>query len=110
MDDIIQLPSSGGYHFGLDQKLDIFENCYFEEKESSENNIINKVIILKIEYEPDALYLETDGNAGKCWISTMIDSRLEYDVDPVRKYYFRNFKDLVIYYVSQGLKFVDVRE
>jgi hypothetical protein len=109
MEEIIQLPSSGGYHFGNKPNLNLFKNSYFEETEISETNIINKVIILNIEHESDKLYSETDGNAGNCWIATMVDSRMEYDLSPVKKIYFRNFKDLVIYYKNQGLQFIDMR-
>ena len=38
----------------------------------------------------------------------MVDSRIEYRSNPVKKFYFRKFIDLVTYYENQGLQFIDI--
>jgi hypothetical protein len=105
--DIIQLPSCGGYHYGSMYDLSMFKDCYFEEKKS-ESNIINKIIILSIKYDPDEIYISSDGYKGTCWLAVVVDSRNDYTTNPVKKYYFRNFGDLAMYYENQGFKFVNI--
>jgi len=101
MSKIINLPSNEGHHFGKMYHIKPFIDHHFEEK-NSDTNIINKAFILNIEYNPDKIYLSTDGYAGNCWTATVLDSIQECEII----YNFRNFRDLVIYYEKQGLKFV----
>lgn len=104
MSTTIDLPSIGGYHFGAMHQLKPFINQHFEEI-NSKTNIINKAIILNIEYKPDELYNKTDGYAGNCWSATIMDSRLINDSSSVI-YNFRNFRDLVTHYEKEGFKLV----
>ena len=104
MSNLINLPSFGGMHFGRTLDLKIFENCFFEEIHS-ETNIINKIIITKIDYKPDEIYIKNDGIAGKCWLADVMDSRIEND-DPIQTLYFRNFGDVIVYFEKEGFKFV----
>lgn len=104
MSTTIDLPSIGGYHFGAMYQLKPFINQHFEEKNST-TNIINKAIILTIEYKPDEVYKTTDGYAGNCWSATIMDSR-EINDNSIIIYNFRNFRDLVAHYEKEGFKFV----
>lgn len=100
----IDLPSIGGYHFVDIYKLKPFIYKHFEEI-NSKTDIINKAIIINIEYKPDELYNKTDGYTGSCWSATIMDSR-GINNSEVITYKFRNFRDLVIHYEKEGFKFV----
>ena len=73
MSHIIDLPSCGGYHFGSINRLKPFVGCYFEDRK----NKINKEIITKIDYNPDEIYLLTDGHAGNCWTTYIKKEEVE---------------------------------
>jgi len=95
----IQSAPQSGLHFGRNANYEKLVGSYFEEKESSEPNFINKALIHEITYSSDALYSESDGNAGTCWIASVIDEGYTH-------YHFRNFEDLVHLYDQKGYKYV----
>jgi hypothetical protein len=95
----LQSAPQSGLHFGRNANYQSFIGGYFEEKEGSEPNIIYKAIIPEILYSPDTLYIDTDGNAGTCWIALVIDEGYTH-------YHFRNFEDLVHLYDQKGYKYV----
>lgn len=104
MSTTIDLPSIGGYHFGAISQLEPFINQHFEEINPT-TNIINKAIIISIEYKPHEIYNRTDGYAGNCWAANIMDSREINGVSFI-SYNFRNFRDLVAHYEKEGFKFV----
>ncbi len=104
MSNTIDLPSYGGYHFGSITRIKQFIGCYFEERNPT-TNIINKAIIMTIDYKPDQIYLSTDGHAGNCWTVYIADSR-EINGELEIIYNFRNMRDLVMHYEKEGFKFV----
>jgi hypothetical protein len=104
MSNIIELPSIGGYHFGYMDDVKKFIENYFEEINST-TNIINKAIILSIEYKSNEIYNRTDGYAGNCWIANILDSRQINGISFIT-YSFRNFRDLVAHYEKEGFKFI----
>jgi len=93
-------------HFGSQSGYERFAGCHFEEKTDSENNIINKSIILSVKYDPDSIYRDTDGNGGTCWCAEIIDS----DEEGIVYYHFRNFENLVEMYNAKGYKFIQIVE
>ena len=76
-----------------------------EEIKPVNPQLINKAIIISIEYNPDELYNKTDGYAGNCWSANIMDSR-EINGSIIITYNFRNFRDLVAHYEKEGFKFV----
>jgi len=89
----------GTLHCGKEANYDKLAGDYFEEKESSEQNIIDKALIHEIKYSPDMLYSSVDGYAGTCWQAIVIDNDYIF-------YHFRNFEDLVHLYDQKGYKYV----
>lgn len=87
-------------HFGRESNYEIYISNYFEQIELSEENIIEKAIIKDIVYEPDIIYIASDGHAGRCWYAEIIDNG-------IIKYSFRNFSDIVKMYEKKGYKFVN---
>jgi hypothetical protein len=86
-------------HFGRESNYEIYIGNYFEQIELSQENIIEKAIIKDIVYEPDIIYIASDGHAGRCWYTEIIDNG-------IIKYSFRNFSDIVKMYEKKGYKFV----
>ena len=89
-------------HFGKNSNYEKLEGSYFEQENVLEDGFIYKSIIHKMNYEPDKIYKETDGYAGRCWSSQIIDGE---DGNLVL-YYFRNFYELEIYFKKKGYIFV----
>ena len=87
-------------HFGRESNYEIYISNYFEQIELSQENIIEKAIIKDIVYEPDIIYIASDGHAGRCWYAEIIDNG-------IIKYSFRNFSDIVKMYEKKGYKFVN---
>ena len=102
MSNAIDLPSCGGHHFASKNRLKSFVGCHFEEIKPT-TNTINNATIMKIDYNPDKIYLSTDGHAGNCWTAYIKKSSNE-EVELI--YNFRNARDLVMHYEKEGFKLV----
>ena len=89
-------------HFGKNSNYEKLKGSYFEQENVLEDGFIYKSIIYKIQYEPDDIYNETDGNAGRCWSAQIIDG----EDNNLVLYYFRNFYELEIYFKKKGYIFV----
>ena len=96
---LVNISYTNELHLGIDSNYDKLNDCYFEQVESLQENIIEKAIIKHIIYQPDIIYNESDGMAGRCWFATIIDNG-------IINYYFRNFSHLVKMYEEKGYKFV----
>jgi hypothetical protein len=73
-----------------------FIRHYFEEVKSK----TNKATINQINFNPDKIYLATNGYTGNCWTAIVSE------MDGLIHYNFRNFRDLVNYYEKKGFTFV----
>lgn len=104
MSDIIKLPAvsvaKSTYHYGSVSNYADYTGEYFTETANPENG---RLIITNVKYEPDSLYRMVDGYAGRCWIITLHDSKM----DTIANYYIRNWIDIVHYYETLGFAFVE---
>jgi hypothetical protein len=102
MSEIINLPCSpirNAIHWGHGSNFERFANKgYFLEPAKN-----NKHIITNVKYEPDSVYQRVDGMAGCCWL---VDVQ-EYGENTQKKYYIRNWIDIVHHYEQKGFKFVE---
>jgi hypothetical protein len=104
MDNHIYISSYSmrGSHFGLSANYQIYKGTKFEEKEPDSQGLIHISLITSINYSPDTIYCDTDGNAGTCWVARIIDAH-----EGINYYHFRNLEDLVKNYEAKGYKFVE---
>ena len=104
---IIPLPSIKKptvLHYGSESCYERFSgNSYFITcSDECEINLIYKYIVMKVEYKPDEIYSQVDGNAGRCWIVTINDN----ENGKIIKYYIRNWIDIVEHFKEKGLEFI----
>ena len=100
----INLKVGGGYHFGIMVDLKKYSGSYFECNNEDVFGYIYKAIIFCITYNPDYIYIMTNGHFGNCWTARIHDARFVGD-DYEYNLNFRNFSDLIGYYESQDMKY-----
>jgi len=96
----VNIYNSNELHFGKESNYEYLNGSYFEQLESMKEDIIEKAIIKNIYYLPDDIYINSDGNAGRCWRAIIIDNG-------IKNYYFRNFSHLIHLYEKKGYQFVN---
>jgi hypothetical protein len=64
------------------------------------NNIIHKILIVDVIYEPDKVNIVTEGRFGRCWNFIIMDSR----IDGLYKLRCRNIQELFTFYNNQNYK------
>lgn len=101
---ILSQVKTTGLHFGSQSGYERFKFSHFEK---NSDNFIDKLIINSVKYQPDTDYNNTDGYFGTCWIAEMIETN---EISGYVYYHFRNFEDIVGFYLEKGYKFIDMSE
>jgi len=91
-------------HYGSEAKYERFVNSYFSS--ISVNGFVAKHNIISVKYNPDSLYINVDGMAGKCWLVAIID-----EFNHKKTYYIRNWRDIVNHYTTtHGMEFFEIKQ